>query len=485
MKTRATWRPVQRMAVATLAVTLFSVTFWMFRSSTPVVKAQCVGLGCPIPNITSRENTMFEQGETPYEKKWDPKQGLGVVYTQETCINCHGAPIAGGGGNNLNKIDTIFATIDSTGQFDPMDGSDTNGSGDEGGILLQTQSIGQLVPQCKMKGEVVPSTPTFPVAATLIDKRLAPPNFGMGLIDSIPSSSIQTMATNENAVGSQWQNLGIHGVVNPVTDEFGNTSQVGKFGYKAEAASLIQFVGLALTNEIAITNPMYAIDPTDNGVPANSGCIPKGLAQPNDNGTQTIAVFHYLLYLAPSAPQACTGSCLTGQMLFDVPANGGVGCALCHVMPSVGYTTGPKVQVPEFWVKGETSLCGSAGSDCFFSKALSSQQVGLYSDLLLHDMGIGTLQNHLGDGFCDPQPAAHCPFGSATGSQFRTTPLWGLSVKLSNKYPLLHDGRTTDITSAIEDHALSTDSEAWQVVQNFNALSPAEQIDLLNFLLTL
>jgi CxxC motif-containing protein (DUF1111 family) len=78
-------------------------------------------------------------------------------------------------------------------------------------------------------------------------------------------------------------------------------------------------------------------------------------------------------------------------------------------------------------------------------------------------------------------------FGQANGDQWRTTPLWGVSTR-----PLyLHDGRAADLMTAIEDHFstagtaacgnIYTDSEANQVINNFNALSPSDQADLIAF----
>jgi CxxC motif-containing protein (DUF1111 family) len=70
--------------------------------------------------------------------------------------------------------------------------------------------------------------------------------------------------------------------------------------------------------------------------------------------------------------------------------------------------------------------------------------------------------------------------GSAGGDQFRTAPLWGLGQRIF----LLHDGRTTNLLSAISAHE-SNGSEANTVVENFNDLSNSQKQDLLNFLRSL
>ena len=98
--------------------------------------------------------------------------------------------------------------------------------------------------------------------------------------------------------------------------------------------------------------------------------------------------------------------------------------------------------------------------------ALSNIQANLFSDLLLHHMGSG-----LADGVSQ---------GGAGPDQFRTAPLWGLGQRLF----FLHDGRTTDLLQAIEDHA-SPGSEANIVVRTFNGLTETQKQDLLDFLRSL
>ena len=89
-----------------------------------------------------------------------------------------------------------------------------------------------------------------------------------------------------------------------------------------------------------------------------------------------------------------------------------------------------------------------------------------FSDFALHNMGTA-----LADGVSQ---------GNATGSQFRTAPLWGLGQRLF----FLHDGRTSDLNVAIQQHA-SDGSEALSVVQNFNMLGVPDKQALFNYLRSL
>jgi CxxC motif-containing protein (DUF1111 family) len=52
---------------------------------------------------------------------------------------------------------------------------------------------------------------------------------------------------------------------------------------------------------------------------------------------------------------------------------------------------------------------------------------------------------------------------------------WGIGQRIF----FLHDGRTTDLVKAIEDHS---DSEANQTIEAFNRLSVEQRQDIINFL---
>src|SRR6266550_4574802 len=129
-------------------------------------------------------------------------------------------------------------------------------------------------------------------------------------------------------------------------------------------------------------------------------------------------------------------SIANGRQLFRA-----IGCALCHT--------------PSFTTQASHLTPG-----------LSNAAANLFSDIEIHHMGIGLADN--------------VSQGGAGGDQFRTSPLWGLGQRIF----FLHDGRTSNLLSAIEAHQ-SSGSEATQVEENFDLLSPSQQQDLLNFLRSL
>jgi CxxC motif-containing protein (DUF1111 family) len=103
---------------------------------------------------------------------------------------------------------------------------------------------------------------------------------------------------------------------------------------------------------------------------------------------------------------------------------------------------------------------------------------GIYSDLLLHQLGeqLEDTGSYIAFG-SDPGPAAP-PVDEANGpaeeSEWRTPPLWGLR----HSGPYMHDGRAATVTAAIELHA----GQAAASAKRFEQLSPKRRQQLLMFL---
>lgn len=381
-------------------------------------------LGGELPGLTSAQQTAFSAGKVLFLKLWTPKDGVGPIFTAVSCAACHSVPATGGSaGRGIES--TLFGKTNPDGSFNPLI--------NEGGILLQrhtTSSMPSEFSTCKNPGippEVIPAD------ATIISNRIPPALFGAGLLDSIPDSAILAIALP--------QGDGIQGSANMVPDQNGNL-RIGRFGRKAQFATLLQITGEAFQHDLGMTNPVSPNEDLPQGNPIPPNCQ-QALTQPNDPvGRNTISIFNFLLFLAPNTPASLSASGQAGLQTFK-----SIGCVKCHAQ---SYATGSNIQVPTNFSGG---LSGSIA-------ALSNQVIFPYSDLLLHDMGPG-----LADGM---------PMGQATGSQWRTTPLWGLSKRTS----YLHDGRATDLTSAILAHG----GEASTVINRFQVLSSNDQADLLLFL---
>jgi len=204
------------------------------------------------------------------------------------------------------------------------------------------------------------------------------------------------------------------------------------------------FSGEAYNVEMGITSELFM-----NEREQDPGCYFKSVpnsAQDMDatsaltgvTSVQNFANFQRLL--APPKPSATvpggSASISRGRSVFD-----NTGCAFCHT-PTLRTT--------------DTSALA----------VLRGQDANLFSDLLIHDMGVG-----LADGVSQ---------GQAGPRDFRSAPLWGLGQRIF----FLHDGRTSDLVEAIRAHQ-SDGSEANGVINRFNGLREDLKQDLLNFLRSL
>jgi CxxC motif-containing protein (DUF1111 family) len=268
--------------------------------------------------------------------------------------------------------------------------------------------------------------------------------FGLGLIDSIQDREI---LGRQAATASQRAALGIAGRPN----RSGNDGTITRFGWKAQNKSITMFAGEAYNVEMGITNELFP-----QAKEEDPGCNGPEKPEPNDvtrmgtddeinqafkNPIHILADWmqFQLLMRFTDAPQPDPNPSNNAKQGRGVFAN--VGCALCHT---------PTMQT----------------APTLLSAVLQNRPVNLFSDLLLHNMGVG-----LADGISQ---------GQAGPTEFRTTPLWGVGQRIF----FLHDGRTNDLLQAISAHQ-SAGSEANAVIQNFQALKASDQQAILDFLRSL
>ena len=280
--------------------------------------------------------------------------------------------------------------------------------------------------------------------------RIPLPMFGLGLIDSIQDREI---LAHQAATASQRAALGIGGHPN----RSGNDGTITRFGWKAQNKSITMFAGEAYNVEMGITNELFPQakeeDPACNGPqkPEPNDVTRMGtddsINQAFKNPLHILADWmqFQLLMRFTDAPQPDpypSPSAQRGRSVFS-----SIGCVLCHT-PQM--RTAPAMN----------------------SAVLQNRPVNLFSDLLLHHMGAG-----LADDIIQ---------GAAGPDEFRTTPLWGVGQRLF----FLHDGRSTDLLDAINQHfsPASSDypaSEANAVINNFQSLQRNDKQAILDFLRSL
>jgi CxxC motif-containing protein (DUF1111 family) len=439
----------------------------------PGVQTRSRGTGQTI--ITTDPNgylAFFQDGQTRFQAvetvSNSANVGLGPRFNSNQCSSCHAFPAVGGSGAAVNPqfefVSSGVAPDNTTPSFITANGptrearfpfffnsnGSVNTSAPNGGVEdLFTVSGRPDAGSCKL------NQPPFAhaLATNNVIFRIPAPVFGLGLIENLDDSTLL-----KNQQKNLKNNFGIAGTFN----HNGNDGTISRFGWKAQNKSLHVFAGEAYNVEMGITNtvfnnehPLPEEEQFGTGLP--SDCLNLGgigypedetnpLSTPNPAVLDDVSAFANFMRLL--APPPSGGVLVNGQAVSAATISGGkalfsaIGCATCH-NPTPGTTQ---------------------ASD--FDPGLSNKPVNAFSDVEIHHMGTGLADN--------------VSQGGAGGDQFRTAPLWGLGQRIF----LLHDGRTTNLITAIQAHA-SSGSEATTVIQNFNSLSPAEQQELLDFLRSL
>jgi CxxC motif-containing protein (DUF1111 family) len=267
----------------------------------------------------------------------------------------------------------------------------------------------------------------IPVEANVIARRAPIPLFGAGLVEGVPDEALLALEDPFDR-----DRDGISGRAAVVIDKATGQRRVGRFGWKAQIATLLTFSGDAYTNEMGITNDVFPEEPRGGISEARLRECDR-LKDPEDavdprTGKRAIDNFEvFMKFLAPPPRGPITDEVRVGEQVFAA-----IGCTSCHV-PSLSTGANP-------------------------SAALHRKPVPLFSDLLLHELGTG-------DGIEQ---------GASQPDEIRTPALWGLRMRR----PLLHDGSAATVAEAIGRHA----GEASGVTEQYRRLTDDQRRVLLAFL---
>ena len=372
----------------------------------------------------------------------------GTHFINQRCTDCHerngAAPVA----NNGRLLDRwVFKVGDINGNPHPDIGRvlqprNTNGAG-EGNVSIAswtTTSNGLRTPNYQFSNG----------APATFSARIAPRLVGLGLLEAVPESTILAMEDVNDANGD-----GISGKASRVVDPLDSgITRLGRFGWKAATHSVRHQAAAALNTDIGVRTSML---PTPDCGSNQTNC---GGNSPLMADAELDKLVLYLSTLGVRPQRVWqTGienqSAVQGQTLFK-----SIGCESCHTQT---LQTSPYHPLAE----------------------VRNQTIHPYSDLLLHDMGPG-LADNLGE-------------GDASGSEWRTTPLWGLGLSAcvtggvtnpsgreggevcTPHHAYLHDGRARSIDEAIRWHG----GEGQASNTNYQNLSDAQQQQVLDFLQSL
>jgi CxxC motif-containing protein (DUF1111 family) len=373
-----------------------------------VLDAQVTRLGEPLPGISSRALEEFRLGLEDFLEVETSEEGLGPAFNGTSCAVCHNVPVVGGGG--------VIAEVRAAGR--DAAGRPVALSRD-GETLFQLFSI--PLHGCQVQ---------LPAEAVIIARRIPIPVFGAGLVEAIPDDAILALADPDDR-----DRDGISGRAAIVRDLASGASRVGRFGWKAQHATLLVFGADAYRNEMGITNDLFR-EELGVGLTADQyrRCDPfpdpEDRADPATRRRGIDNFESFMKFLAPVGRGEITAQVGQGERVFAA-----IGCTSCHT-PS--FTTPAHVE-----------------------RALDRVAVPLFSDLLLHDIGTG-----------DSIPQA-----PALPEEIRTPALWGLRFRR----PLLHDGSAPTIEEAVSRHA----GEAARARRGFELLDESGKAALLAFLRSL
>jgi len=408
----------------------------------------------PATNLPLNEHPRFFAGNAFFNRNWvdaasevNGSDGLGPLFNVRSCSTCHfkdgrGQPPTGSAVPNgwLMRI-SIPGEDDQGGpKPDPIYGNQISVRAlpelePEARIRIRYQTIQELYPDYVAYQLLKPNYTIDawrygePHAELMTSPRVASAVFGLGLLDAIAEQTILDLADPDDEDGD-----GISGRPNFVWSKSLGAKSLGRFGWKANKATLLDQTAGAFVGDMGITSDLF---PNENHTEAqNIGeDFPSGGSPEIGKQDLEDVVFYLQTLSVPAARIQDREDFKKGKQLFE-----SIQCAACHI---------PAMKT----------------SDDYPIEVLTGQLIRPYTDLLLHDMG-----EALADGRPDFE---------ADGNEWRTPPLWGIGLleKVNGHTRLLHDGRARNVEEAILWHG----GEAEQSKEQFKSLTAADRKLVIQF----
>ena len=372
------------------------------------------------------------------------RDGLGPLFNARACVGCHVGNGRGRPPRDGEAISGLLFRLSVAGDMpEPTYGGQLQPYGNPG-IPREALPVITVEEQPGHHADGTPyalSVPTYSfdqlgygpmVPGTMISPRVAPQMVGMGLLELVPEATLAALADADDADGD-----GISGRLRYVTTSDGR-STVGRFGWKAGQPTVRDQTAAAFYEDIGVSTTIHPLRNCTSVETECASAIDGGDPELPDTYFEDAVAFASLLAV-PARRDLDDPIAERGEHLFA-----STGCATCHT---------PRLETGDSYVYPE----------------LAHQVIRPMTDLLLHDMG--------------PALADGRPEGDATGTEWRTPPLWGIGLlrAVSGHTRLLHDGRARDVEEAILWHG----GEAQRARDGFSALDAGERAALLRFLDTL
>lgn len=418
--------------------------------SATVIKSDHNAFSMPSANLSPVRRLDFAVGNSFFRNPWviapsstTARDGLGPLFNTNACQNCHikdgrGHPAETARGNAVSML--VRLSVPAGAEHAEVVKQRGIAPEPTYGGQLQDMSIPGVTPEGKVRldysthierfadgFEVELRKPQLAITDlgygpmhpdTQFSVRVAPAMIGLGLLEAIPEAAILA-----NADPDDLNSTGISGRPNRVFDQVSRDTKLGRFGWKAGQPSLNQQNADAFFNDMGLTTSLLT---GSSCTQAQTDCLamPHGGEPEVSDHILSLVLFYTRNLAVPARRNVEAPQVLAGKTLFHQ-----AGCQSCHV-PT--FTTGEAAE-PE----------------------LANQVIRPYTDLLLHDMGAGLADNR--------------PEFEASGSEWRTPPLWGLGMTeaVSGHTQFLHDGRARNLLEAILWHGGEAE-RAKQVVLGFD-----------------
>ncbi|GLR74299.1 di-heme oxidoredictase family protein [Aliivibrio sifiae] len=430
---------------------------------TSVMKEGQNAFSLPAANLPMSKRLDFSVGNSFFRNPWvqapastDARDGLGPLFNTNGCQNCH---IKDGRGHAPREGDTnavsmlvrlsipaltpeqkrrviLEGVIPEPIYGGQLQDFSLSGAKPEGQIHITytsqhiTLSDGDVVTLRKPNLSITELAYGDMADNVLMSARIAPPMIGLGLLESIPESTILGFAEQQKQ-----ENKVISGKANQVWDAKAQELALGRFGWKAGQPTLMQQNAAAFNGDLGLTSNMF---PKDDCTQAQTICekLPYGGTPEVSDKILNFVEFYSQHLAVPVRRNVQDPQVIKGQQLFK-----DIGCESCH----------------------KTNIKTAKIED---RPALSNQLIHPYTDMLLHDMGQGLSDNR--------------PEFLANGQEWRTPPLWGIGYtqEVNGHTEMLHDGRARNVLEAVLWHG----GEAQQARDKVVQLSTQDRNALLAFL---
>jgi len=411
--------------------------------------------GNSVERLDDAQDGLFSFGHSTFSENWvtapattSSLDGLGPLFNAKSCSTCHSkdgrsAPFAANGAllGMLFRLSIPGVSERGGPMPDPVYGDQLRPYGilgvpGDGTPHVHYEEISGAYGDGSPYSLQVPSYSIdgwnygVPADGLMISPRVGPAVIGLGLLEAVPEEEILAHVTEPDADG-------VHGVPNKVWDAASQSKVIGRFGWKANQPTTLQQTAGAFVGDMGITSSLFPSGTCSPTMKACNEAPPGGDPDVELTDDRWQSVGFYMKSLAVPARRAVTDPvALHGEALFS-----SFGCSSCH-LPTLH--TGPMAA----------------------SASLANQTIHPYTDLLLHDMG--------------PDLADGRPDYDASGSQWRTSPLWGLGLlqTVNHHTFLLHDGRARGFAEAILWHG----GEAATARERFRLADAADRDALVKFL---